>query len=63
MADYDASVRVIVKSDNSGLKDTEKGIEEIKDRLEDAKKKAIEKFKTDFADLISEENVDLTETE
>ena len=30
---------------------------------EDAKKKAIEKFKTDFADLISEENVDLTETE
>lgn len=40
MADYDASVRVIVKSDNSGLKETEKGIEEIKDRLEDAKKKA-----------------------
>ncbi|MGN1371062.1 MAG: AAA family ATPase [Candidatus Coprovivens sp.] len=30
---------------------------------EDAKKKAIEKFKIDFADLISEENVDLTETE
>ena len=30
---------------------------------EDAKKKSIEKFKIDFADLIREENVDLTETE
>lgn len=30
---------------------------------EDAKKKSIEKFKVDFADLIREENVDLTETE
>ncbi len=28
---------------------------------DDAKKKAIEKFKVDFADLIAEENVDLTE--
>ena len=30
---------------------------------EDAKKKAIEKFKIDFADLIKEENVDLTDTD
>lgn len=30
---------------------------------EDAKKKSIEKFKVDFADLIREENVDLNETE
>lgn len=30
---------------------------------EDAKRKSIEKFKVDFADLIKEENVDLTETE
>ena len=30
---------------------------------EDAKKKSIEKFKVDFADLIAEENVDLTETD
>ncbi len=30
---------------------------------EDAKKKSIEKFKIDFADLIREENVDLNETE
>lgn len=30
---------------------------------EDAKKKAIEQFKVDFADLITEENVDLTDTE
>ena len=30
---------------------------------EDAKKKSIEKFKVDFADLIREENVDLSETE
>ena len=30
---------------------------------EDAKKKAIEKFKVDFDDLIKEEHVDLTETE
>ncbi len=30
---------------------------------EDAKKKSIEKFKIDFADLIKEENVDLNETE
>lgn len=30
---------------------------------EDAKKKSIEKFKVDFADLIKEENVDLSETE
>ena len=29
---------------------------------EDAKKKAIEKFKVDFKDLIAEENVDLTDT-
>ncbi len=30
---------------------------------EDSKKKSIEKFKVDFADLIQEENVDLNETE
>ena len=29
---------------------------------EDAKKKSIEKFKVDFADLIKEENVDLSDT-
>ena len=32
-------------------------------KYEDAKKKAIEKFKVDFADLIAEEGVDLTDTD
>lgn len=40
MADYDTSVRVVTKVDNSGLHETEKGIEKIKDRLEEAKKRA-----------------------
>lgn len=40
MANYDTSVRVVTKVDNSGLQETEKGIEQIKDRLEEAKKKA-----------------------
>lgn len=40
MSDYDTSIRVSTKVDNSGLKDTEKEIEDIKDRLESAKKRA-----------------------
>lgn len=40
MADYDTSIRVTTKVDNSGLEDTERSIDDIKGRLEDAKKKA-----------------------
>ncbi len=40
MADYDTSIRVKVKTDNSALEDTERGIDEVKERLEEAKKKA-----------------------
>ena len=45
------------------LKHIYKAICNARNVYEDAKKKAIEKFKIDFADLIAEENVDLTDTE
>lgn len=45
------------------IKHIYKAIYNARNVYEDAKKKAIEKFKVDFADLIKEENVDLTDTE
>ena len=45
------------------IKHVYKAICNARNIYEDAKKKAIEKFKVDFSDLIREENVDLTETE
>ena len=45
------------------IKHVYKAICNARNIYEDAKKKAIEKFKEDFRDLIIEENVDLTETE
>lgn len=45
------------------LKHIYKAICNARNVYEDAKKKSIEKFKIDFADLIAEENVDLTDTE
>ena len=45
------------------IKHVYKAICNARNIYEDAKKKAIEKFKEDFNDLIIEENVDLTETE
>ena len=45
------------------IKHIYKAICNARNIYEDAKKKSIEKFKVDFADLIREENVDLTETE
>ena len=44
------------------IKHIYKAICNAKNVYEDAKKKAIEKFKVDFADLIKEENVNLDET-
>ena len=45
------------------IKHVYKAVCNARNIYEDAKKKAIEKFKEDFADLILEENVDLNETE
>ncbi len=45
------------------IKHVYKAVCNARNIYEDAKKKAIEKFKEDFDDLIREENVDLTETE
>jgi len=45
------------------IKHVYKAICNARNVYEDAKRKAIEKFKVDFADLINEENVDLNETE
>ncbi len=45
------------------IKHVYKAVCNARNIYEDAKKKAIEKFKEDFEDLIREENVDLTETE
>ena len=45
------------------IKHIYKAIVNARNVYEDAKKKSIEKFKVDFADLIAEENVDLTETD
>lgn len=45
------------------IKHVYKAICNARNVYEDAKIKAIEKFKIDFADLISEENVDLTDTD
>ena len=45
------------------IKHVYKAICNARNIYEDAKKKAIEKFKVDFSDLIREENVDLNETE
>lgn len=45
------------------IKHIYKAICNARNVYEDAKKKSIEKFKVDFADLIREENVDLNETE
>ena len=45
------------------IKHIYKAICNARNVYEDAKKKSIEKFKVDFADLIAEENVDLNETE
>jgi len=45
------------------IKHIYKAICNARNIYEDAKKKAIEKFKEDFSDLIREENVDLTDTE
>ena len=45
------------------IKHVYKAICNARNVYEDAKKKAIEKFKEDFSDLIAEENVDLTDTE
>ena len=45
------------------IKHVYKAVCNARNIYEDAKKKAIEKFKEDFADLIAEENVNLNETE
>ena len=45
------------------IKHVYKAVCNARNVYEDAKKKSIEKFKVDFADLIREENVDLSETE
>ena len=45
------------------IKHVYKAVCNARNIYEDAKKKAIEKFKIDFDDLIREENVDLSETE
>ena len=45
------------------IKHVYKAVCNARNIYEDAKKKAIEKFKVDFDDLIREENVDLNETE
>lgn len=45
------------------IKHVYKAICNARNVYEDAKKKSIEKFKIDFADLIREENVDLTDTD
>ena len=45
------------------LKHIYKAICNARNVYEDAKKKSIEKFKIDFADIIAEENIDLTDTE
>jgi len=45
------------------IKHVYKAICTARNIYEDAKKKSIEKFKVDFADLIQEENVDLTDME
>ena len=45
------------------IKHIYKAICNARNVYDDAKTKAIEKFKVDFADLISEEGVDLTDTD
>lgn len=45
------------------IKHIYKAICNARNIYDDARQKAIEKFKTDFSDLIKEENVDLTDTE
>lgn len=56
------SYALFENKDKASIKHVYKAIVNAKNIYPDAKKKAIEKFKVDFADLIQEEHVDLRDT-